>query len=107
MRDIESEVINYLMEKYPVREHWLKPGLKQITKEWTLQGDFKFLPEDAHDFLVDVFERFNIEHSGFDGTNYFEYEYPFWQKKPPEKELKPLTVDMIIESAKAGVWLYE
>lgn len=106
MRDVESEVIQYLMEKYPVRKHWLKTGLKQITKEWTLQDDFKFLPEDAHDFLLDVFEHFNIEYSGFDGTNYFEYEYPFWQKKPPAKELKPLTVEMIIESAKAGVWLY-
>lgn len=107
MRDIESEVIHYLMEKYPVRKHWYKPGFKQITKEWTLQDDFKFLPEDAHDFLLDVFEHFNIEYSGFDGINYFEYEYPFWQKKPSIKELKPLTVGMIIESARAGVWLYE
>ena len=42
------------MEKYPITEHWFKPGVKQVTKEWTLQDDFKFLPEDALDFLVDV-----------------------------------------------------
>ncbi|MFZ4258322.1 DUF1493 family protein [Raoultella terrigena] len=107
MRDFESEVIQYLMDNYPVRRHWLKPGVKQVTKEWTLQDDFKFSPEDAHDFLLDVFEHFNIEHSGFDGTNYFEYEYPFWQHAPLERELKPLTVEMIVKSAKAGHWLYE
>ncbi|WP_267955824.1 DUF1493 family protein [Pectobacterium versatile] len=30
-----------------------------------------------------------------------------WQKKPLSKALKPLTVGMIIESAKAGKWLYD
>jgi hypothetical protein len=54
MRSIEVEVIGYIMEKYPITEHWFRPGVKQVTKEWTLQDDFKFLPEDALDFLVDV-----------------------------------------------------
>jgi Protein of unknown function (DUF1493) len=107
-RDFEAEVIGYIMERYPIRAHWFKPGLKQVNREWTLQDDFHFLPEDAHDFLLDVFEHFQIEYSGFDGRNYFEYEYPFWQKKPsPASALKPLTVKMIIESARAGKWLYD
>lgn len=107
MRDYETEVIKYIMEKYPIRKRWFKPEIKQVTKEWTLDDDFQFLPEDAHDFLADVFEHFDIEHSNFDGGNYFEYEYPFWQKKPPKRVLRPLTVEMIIESAKAGKWLYD
>ncbi|HIE5390872.1 TPA: DUF1493 family protein [Enterobacter cancerogenus] len=108
MRNIEAEVIGYIMEKYPIRERWFKPGVKQVTKEWTLQDDFKFLPEDAHDFLIDVFKRFGVDYSTFDGRNYFEYEYPFWQKKPsPEPVIKPLTVGMIIESVKAEKWLYD
>ena len=88
-RDYETEVIGYIMKHYPMRKHWCKPGLKQVTKEWTLVDDFQFLPEDAHDFLSDLFEHFKIEHANFDGRNYFEYEYPFWQKRPsPEPELK-------------------
>lgn len=107
-RDFESEVIEYIMARYPVRKRWFKPELVQITKEWTLIDDFQFLPEDAYDFLADLFEHFNIEHSNFDGRNYIEREYPFWQKRSsPEPELKPLTVAMLVESAKAGKWLYD
>ncbi|HEY2454157.1 MAG TPA: DUF1493 family protein [Scandinavium sp.] len=107
-RDYEADVIAYIMERYPIRKRWFKPDLKQVTKEWTLQDDFQFVPEDAQDFLLDLFEKFNIEYSNFDGRNYFEYEYPFWQKRlSPEPEIRPLSVNMIIESAKAGKWLYD
>lgn len=105
-RDFEKEVIDYLMERYPIREHWFKPGYKKITKDWTLNDDFRLVPEDAEDMLLDVFTHFNIDYSGMDTRNYIEYEYPFWQKKP-ETEIKPLTVAMIIESAKVGRWLYD
>lgn len=107
MRNYEAEVIEYIMKKYPIRKRWFRPELKQVTTEWTLEEDFQFLPEDADDFIADLFEHFDIEYANFDGRNYIEYEYPFWQKKPPEIELKPLTVAMIIESAKAGKWLYD
>lgn len=107
MRNYEAEVIEYIMKNYPIRERWFRPGLKQVTKEWTLEDDFQFIPEDAYDFLADLFEHFDIEYSNFDGRNYIEQEYPFWKKEPPEIELKPLTVEMIIESAKAGKWLYD
>lgn len=107
-RNIESDVIGYIMERYPVRKRWYKPELVQITKEWTLIDDFRFIPEDAYDFLKDMFEHFNIDSSEFDWTHYIEREYPFWQKRPsPEPEIKPLTVAMIIESAKAHKWLYD
>ncbi|CND12887.1 DUF1493 family protein [Yersinia pseudotuberculosis] len=105
--ELETEIIQYLMNKYPIRKHWLKPGIKQVTRNWTLQDDFRFTPEDAHGFLLDVFEHFNIDYENFDGRNYIEYEYPIWQKKPKNQEIKPLTVGMIIESAKAGRWLYD
>lgn len=105
-RDYETEVIAYIMEHYPIRKHWFKPGLKQVTKEWTLEDDFRFPPDEAEDFLLDLFGRFNIDHSNFEGINYIEYEYPFW-RKGPNIEIKPLTVEMIIESAKAGRWLYD
>ncbi len=107
-RDYEAEIIGYIMGRYPIRKKWFKPEVKQVTKEWTLLDDFQFVPEDAHDFLLDLFEHFDIDYSSFDGTKYFEYDYPFWQKKlSPDPPIKPLTVAMIIESAKAGRWLYD
>ncbi|AMO47291.1 Hypothetical protein AKI40_0868 [Enterobacter sp. FY-07] len=105
-RDDEKKVIDYLMERYSIREHWFRPGFKQITKEWTLNDDFRLVPEDAEDMLLDVFTHFNIDYSNMDTRNYIEYVYPFWQKKPKIK-IKPLTVEMIIESARAGRWLYD
>jgi len=39
------------------------------------------------------------------GVHYFEPD--FLGSKPPEKPLKPLTVRMLVESAKAGEWLYD
>ncbi len=89
------------MEHYLIREHWLKPGFKRITKDWTLTDNFRLVPENVEDMLLDVFKHFNIDYSNMDTRNYIEYEYPFWQKKP-EKEIKALTVEMIIESARAG-----
>lgn len=107
-RDFEAEVIGYIMKHYPIRVRWFRPEVKQVTKEWTLLDDFEFVPEDACDFLSDLFEHFSIEHSNFDVSNYLEREYPFWQKIPsPEPEVKPLTVQMIIESAQAGKWLFD
>lgn len=38
--DIENEVIQYLMERYPIRKHWFKSGIRQVTKDWTLQDDY-------------------------------------------------------------------
>ncbi|MDC9820831.1 DUF1493 family protein [Pectobacterium polonicum] len=106
-KNTENEVIQYLMEHYPIRAHWFKSSIRQVTKDWTLQDDYQFLPEDAHDFLLDVFGHFTIDYSNFEGRHYFAYEYPIWQKKPLRQALKPLTVGMIIESAKAGKWLYD
>ncbi|MEQ9887422.1 DUF1493 family protein [Pectobacterium zantedeschiae] len=70
-RDIENEVIQYFMERYPIKKYWFKSGIRQVTKYWMLQDDSPFLPEDAHDFLLDVFGHFNIDYSNFEGRNYF------------------------------------
>lgn len=105
-RDYEKEVIDYLMENYPIRKSWFKKDLVQITRNSTLEGDYNLIWEDAEEMLLDIFQHFNIEHSDMKYELYIEYEYPFWVKKPTY-ELRPLTVGMIIESAKAGRWIYD
>jgi hypothetical protein len=106
-RDYEKEVIDYLMEKYPVRVSMFKPELKQITKNWTLEDDYHLVPEDAEDLLIDVFEHFNIDYSNMNSDNYIEQERSIWNIFNKKVKIKPLTVEMIIESAKAGKWLYD
>jgi hypothetical protein len=104
--DYEKKVIDYLMAHYPVKKRWFRSEIKQITPEWSLNEDFQFTPEDAEEFLIDVFTAFNVDYSQLDTRNYLEYEYPFWQQTF-KKRIKPLTVAMIIESVKAGRWLYD
>nr|VUD28290.1 Protein of uncharacterised function (DUF1493) [Raoultella sp. NCTC 9187] len=76
-------------------------------KNWTFQEYFNFVDEELEEMLIDLFTRYNIRYDGFNLYHYFEPERPWWKGKPPERKLKPLTVEMIIESARAGVWLYE
>ncbi|MBL7636695.1 DUF1493 family protein [Atlantibacter hermannii] len=100
----EQEFLEYVTENYSERKRPAK-------KEWTFQEYFNFVPEDLEDMLIDLFTRYDIEHSNFDLDNYFEPELFWWQWKLRKqwrgRKLKPLTLEMIIESAKAGRWLYD
>ena len=106
-RDYEKEVIDYLMNRYPIRKVWCKPELKQITKYWDIRKEYNPLPEDIDDMLEDIFSHFKIDFANYDPENYFDCEYALWQKRPTPREKRPFTVEMIIESAKAGRWLYD
>ncbi|CNH61196.1 putative phage-associated acyl carrier protein [Yersinia aldovae] len=105
--DLETEVLKYLTDNYSEGKSWFKSERMPVDKHWTFQEHFNFPPEDIDDMLSDIFTHFNIDFSNFDAENYFECQYAFWQKKPPPREKKLLTVEMIIESAKAGRWLYD
>ncbi|EHG7817763.1 DUF1493 family protein, partial [Salmonella enterica subsp. enterica serovar Enteritidis] len=51
----------------------------------------------------EYFKRWNVDSEGFDILNYLNPEY-FGSKEPDPR--KPLTVGMLVESAKTGRWLY-
>lgn len=59
--------------------------------------------EDSEELLQKYFKRWNVDSEGFDILNYLNPEY-FGSKEPDPR--KPLTVGMLVESAKAGRWLY-
>lgn len=73
------------------------------------------LPEDALDFLEEYFEKLKVDIASFEFRRYFPNEgvgflpnailpkYMRTDKHKPE----PLTVKMLIESARAGKWLYD
>lgn len=96
----EQEILDYLTREYSAYH-------EPVQKEWTFQEHFNFVEEDLEDMLLDLFDRYNINYEKFQLDEYFEPELPWWRRKPPPKERKPLTVEMITESAKAGKWLYD
>lgn len=98
----ENEILNYISEKYSVFK-------KPANKEWTFQEHFNFVQEELEEMLLDLFTRYGISHENFDLDEYFEPEWPvwLWWKKLQQRVYKPLTVGMIIESAKVGRWLYQ
>lgn len=55
-------------------------------------------PQDAEELLMSIFTEFNLNHQDLN----FSVYYP-----ENRKDEKPLTINMLIESAKAGRWLYD
>lgn len=77
-------------------------------------GDRTALPEDATEFLEEYAEEFGVDMSSFKFNRYFPNEgirflpnaiLPRYLRTE-HHEPEPLTVSMLIESAKAGRWLF-
>ncbi|ELQ6063312.1 DUF1493 family protein [Cronobacter sakazakii] len=76
-------------------------------------GQYCVLPEDAHAFFGEYFAVFNINDSSFDFSKYFPQEGIFFLPnailpdylKSDKHQPAPLTVKMLIASAKAGRWI--
>ncbi|MEN4646969.1 DUF1493 family protein [Pantoea agglomerans] len=71
---------------------------KSLTPEMSLNLNMKLDPEDAAECLQNVFDAFAMDS---DLVNFSLY-YP---KKP--REAIPLTIEMLIESARARRWCYD
>ncbi|EOS95569.1 DUF1493 family protein [Erwinia tracheiphila] len=80
-------------------------------KEWTFQEHFNFIQEDLEEMLFDLFTRYGIEHDNFNLDDYFMPGLCWWQlrlkKEFRGRKFKNLTLEMIIESSKAGRWIYD
>ncbi|EDK6121345.1 cytoplasmic protein, partial [Salmonella enterica subsp. enterica serovar Schwarzengrund] len=76
---------------------------RTITLDTSIRDDLKLVFEDSEELLQEYFKRWNIDPEGFDILNYLNPEY-FGSKETDPR--KPLTVGMLVESAKAGRWLY-
>lgn len=99
-----QELLDYITEKYGERKN-------PAQREWTFEEHFNFIQEDLEEMLFDLFTRYDIDYRNFNLDNYFMPEFYWWQfrlkKEWRNREFKKLTLDMIIESAKAGRWLYD
>lgn len=110
-RNIEQEVFA-LIERYNGPVLFSKRH-KTLTLESDLYNDLKLAPEDAVDLLEEYAEAFGIKLGDISFTKYFpntsglfSFLTPKALRSTGEKPI-PLTVGMLVESAKAGRWLYK
>jgi hypothetical protein len=71
---------------------------KTLTPDMSLNLDMKLDPEDAAECLQNVFDAFEMDSDQV----MFSLYYP---KNP--REAIPLTIGMLIESARARLWCYD
>lgn len=114
-KNIEMQVINWYNDNWNGRvlPFFRKPVLTLETSLST--GKYPWADEDAKDILDEYFNRFNVDREKFSFIKYWPNEEVFmplnflrskdnkWTWIEPE----PLTLKMLVESAKAGRWLYD
>lgn len=82
----------------------------ELTPETALDTDLSIDELEAEDLMNDFFEKFNVERGNFRIETYFPAEPLSWnpfKKKVPPVPVPDFTIGMLIESAKAGRWLYD
>lgn len=81
----------------------------KLTPETDLDTDLGIDELEAEDLMNEFFEKFNVDRNNFKIETYFP-NLPFsWNpfKKTEPVPVPDFTIGMLIESAKAGKWLYD
>ncbi|MFI8416064.1 DUF1493 family protein [Serratia sp. NPDC078593] len=112
---LEQQVLNWYNKNWNGRvfPFFRKPAL---TLEMSLStGKYPWADEDAMEIIDQYFLTFKVDRANFTFRKYWPNEETFmplnclrskedkWEWKEPE----PLTLKMLVESAKAGYWLYD
>ncbi|WP_409522235.1 DUF1493 family protein, partial [Pseudescherichia sp.] len=114
VNDIEKAVTEWYDATYNSKPLFAKnrPGLTPETSLST--GKYPWARETGDEIMKDYFQRFNVDSSRFNFLSYWPYEKGMLpnflrptSQRVPEVQPKPLTLQMLIESAKAGRWLYD
>lgn len=80
---------------------WRTFKIPPLTGSTSLNIDMKIDEEEAYMMLNELFEEFGMD---IDDLNFFAY----FPKSLDYREMdKPLTMDMLVESAKARKWIYD
>lgn len=82
---------------------------RQLSPETDLDTDLHFDVGEAEDLMDEFFKKFQVNKGNFTIETYYP-DGPFsWNpfKKFPPIPVPDFTIGMLIESAKAGRWLYD
>ena len=110
----QDAVFAWYDQSYNVKPLFSK-NKPQLTLDTSLStGQYPWARETGDEIMNDYFKRFNVESSQFEFLLYWTYEKgllpnflrPLSQKVPYISP-KPLTIRMMVESAKAGRWPFK
>ncbi|ELY5941135.1 DUF1493 family protein [Cronobacter malonaticus] len=106
--DIEKRVI----EMFTIRSGsylFRKKKYDTYTAESSIHFDVRLDHDDVEELIEDYSKEFNVDMSNFHLETYYPTVNFSWNpfKKPEPVDVPEFTIDMFIQSAKAGRWLYE
>lgn len=83
-----------------------------LTAETDLTTDLHLEDDEALELMEEFFTKFSVERGNFSITTYYPPEPPLRELLNPFRkrelmQVPDITVGMLIESAKAGRWLYD
>jgi len=85
---------------------------KELTPTTDLDSDLQLEDDEALALMDDFFSKFRVERGNFSITTYYPPEPPLKNLLNPFRksnipQVPDFTIAMLIESARAGRWLYE
>ena len=106
--DIEQRVIS-LVTRYSGVYMFRKKKYDTYTPNSSIHFDVRLDQDDVEELMEEYFTEFNVKIGGFRVETYYPEVKFSWN---PFKKIDPITVPdftigMLIESAKAGRWLYD
>ena len=80
-----------------------------LTRDTDFDTDMQLDVSEAEDLMDEFFKKFQVERGQFKIETYYPDEPFSWNpfKKFPPVPVPDFTIGMLIESAKAGKWLYD
>ncbi|EPG2372955.1 TPA: DUF1493 family protein [Serratia marcescens] len=102
--NIEREILSFIKKNYSRKKFLFWGAINPVSLKTDIRDDLNVLYEDAGDLFTYFFYNWKVEFNDFSLDRYFSPEY--LGSPPPEKPLEPITINMLVESAKAGQWLY-
>ncbi|EGT5208507.1 TPA: DUF1493 family protein [Cronobacter sakazakii] len=107
VEDIEKRVI----EMFTIRSGsylFMKKKYDTYTAESSIHFDVRLDQDDVEELIEDYSKEFNVDMSNFHLETYYPTVNFSWNpfKKPEPVDVPEFTIDMFIQSAKAGRWLY-
>ena len=108
VEDIEKRVI----EMFTIRSGtylFRKKKYDNYTAESSVHFDVQLDQDDVEELVEEYSKEFNVDMSDFHLETYYPEVNFSWNpfKKPEPVDVPDFTIDMFIQSAKAGRWLYE
>jgi hypothetical protein len=86
-----------------IRREVPPPFVSELSEATELRADLRMAEEDADALLANFFHEFSVAPADFNLTRYFPFEglWPFGRKRPAPM---PLTLGMLLQAARDGVW---